>query len=240
MFRVLFWIVFSQILAVSAFAETVYFSAPDGLKVTADLQRPATASKAAIVLFHMAGSSRGEYAKIAKTLNGLGYVTLAVDQRSGRSSNGVVNETAKRAGKKLGYQAAIPDMKAASAWARSNLDVERVAVLGSSYSASLVLVLAGKDRQFADAVVSYSPGEYFSDRRLVRKSLGGIEVPVLLSSARNETRQWKPFVKGVSGPVEGFIPKGSGRHGASALVSKDSKEYWKSLQDFLAVHFPAS
>ncbi len=221
-------------------AETVHFNATDGLQITADLQKPDKKAEAAIVLFHMAGASRGEYKEIAKRLNRMGYITLAVDQRSGRQSNGIINETAKRAERKLGYQAAIPDLEAASAWARKNIDVDRIAVIGSSYSAALVLVLAGQDRQFADAVMSFSPGEYFSDRKLVRKNAKDIKVPVFITSARNETRQWKNFPKGISSPVVAFIPKGRGRHGASALVSKDASEYWSALDSFLSKYFQPS
>ena len=96
---------FSLALAVSASAETVRFEASDGLKVTAEAG--GSGSGPVVVLFHMAGSSRGEYTDIAPRLHELGYRTLAVDQRSGRSSNGIKNETAAQLSSDPGYSACL-------------------------------------------------------------------------------------------------------------------------------------
>jgi len=206
-------------------AETVSFSASDGVTVTADVSRGST--NTVIVLFHMAGASRGEYREIAPVLNSLGYTTLAVDQRAGRSFAGVKNETAARVPGKSQFIDAIPDLKAAVAYA------------GSSYSASLVLVLAGQDRGFADAVMSFSPGEYFPDRSLVRTSAAGITVPVFITAARSEATQWQPIAKVIGGRVTGFTPRAAGKHGATALLTEARDEYWAALRGFLQANFPA-
>ena len=225
---------------VPAFAEKVTFQATGNLTVTADLQLPpGKEAKAAIILFHMAGASRGEYRDIAPILNEMGYATLAVDQRSGGKFNGIKNETATRYGGDQSYGKAAPDLAAASVWVRKNLDVERVGVIGSSYSASLVLVLAGRERSFADAVIAFSPGEYFSEPKFVTKTLPGITVPVFLTAARGEAKQWQSFMPKIKVDVTGFVPEGRGRHGATALVSKDGDEYWKALRGFLNKHLPA-
>ena len=220
-------------------AETVQFQASDGVTVTADFNAPKADYAAVIVLFHMAGASRGEYQKIAERLNGLGYATLAVDQRSGGQINGVRNETVKSAGGSTNFVQAIPDLVAASDWARQNTDARRVGVLGSSYSAGLVLVLSAQDKTFADAVMSFSPGEYYGSSNYVAKELGGMQVPAFLTSARGEAGQWKPFAKKIGSPVVEFVPKGSGRHGASALDSGDGAEYWSALEGFLEKYLPA-
>lgn len=234
----------ATLLTVSAFmtsahAEQVSFKAADGLEITADLQKPEGAYSTAIVLFHMAGASRGEYRDIAPVLNKLGYATLAVDQRSGSAFNGVKNETAARGGGNVAYAKAIPDLKAASSWARANIGARQIGVLGSSYSSALVLALAGQNRDFADAVMSFSPGEYFDDKRFVSKNLTSIDVPVFITSAKNETGNWKKFLKDIKSPSVGFVPKGSGRHGATALISKQGDEYWAALKQFLAENLPA-
>jgi len=218
-------------------AETVTFPASDGLTVTAEVSRGAT--NTVIVLFHMAGASRGEYRKIAPVLNSLGYTTLAVDQRSGGSFGGVRNETAARVSGKQAFLKAVPDLKAAVAYARRSLGATKVGVVGSSYSASLVLVLAGQDRGFADAVVSFSPGEYFPDRKLVSRSAAGIAVPVFITAARNEASQWQPISQAIGGGATGFIPRGAGRHGATALLTSAREEYWSALRNFLATNLPA-
>lgn len=239
MLRIFITLLSLFVFIASAHAEKVSFKAADGLEITADLQKPDDDFSVVIVLFHMAGASRGEYRDIAPVLNKLGYATLAVDQRSGNAFNGVKNETAARGGGNVAYAKAIPDLKAASNWARDNIGARQVGVLGSSYSSALVLVLAGQDKGFADAVMSFSPGEYFDDKSFVSKNLPSLEVPIFITSAKNETANWKKFLKDIKSPIFGFVPQGSGRHGATALVSKDGDEYWAALKGFLSENLPA-
>lgn len=224
------------LLSTTARAEIVQFPASDGVTVTADFKTPSVAATTVIVLYHMAGASRGEYLTIAERLNALGYATLAVDQRSGGQFNGVTNETVVAAGGRKTFVDAIPDLIAAAEWARQTAGAQKVGVLGSSYSAGLVLVLSAKDRGFADAVMSFSPGEYYGASDYVAREVGNIAVPVFLTAARGETGQWKPLQAQIKSPVVGFVPNGSGRHGASALDSGDGAEYWKALEMFLAQH----
>ena len=146
------------------------------------------------------------------------------------------NETVVAAGGSKNFVDAIPDLVAAAAWARQTARVQKVGVLGSSYSAGLVLVLAAKDRGFADAVMSFSPGEYYGVGDYVAREVGNIAVPVFLTAARGETGQWKPLQTEIKSSVVGFVPNGSGRHGASALDSRDGAEYWEALETFLAQH----
>ena len=223
-------------LSAPAQAETVRFQASDGVVVTADFNTPDANAETVIVLYHMAGASRGEYRNIAGRLNALGYATLAVDQRSGGQFNGVRNETVAAAGGSTNFVDAIPDLVAASAWARQVTGVQKVGVLGSSYSAGLVLVLSAKDQGFADAVMSFSPGEYYGSRDYVAREVGNITQPVFLTAARGETGQWEPLASRMRSTVVGFVPNGTGRHGASALDSSDGAEYWAALEGFLAQH----
>lgn len=223
-------------LCTPAQAEIVRFPAPDGVVVTADFNTPDATAKTIIVLYHMAGASRGEYLNIAEKLNTLGYATLAVDQRSGGQSNGVQNETVATAGGSTNFVDAIPDLLAASTWARQTAGAQKVGVLGSSYSAGLVLVLSAKDHGFADAVMSFSPGEYYGSGDYVAREVGKIAVPVFLTASRGETGQWRSLEARITSPVIGFVPSGSGRHGASALDSGDGAEYWAALEEFLAQH----
>jgi dienelactone hydrolase len=129
---------------------------------------------------------------------------------------------------------------AATDWARQNTGAHQVGVLGSSYSAGLVLVLSAQDKTFADAVMSFSPGEYYGSRNFVAKKMGDIQVPTFLTSARGEVGQWKPFAERINSPVVAFTPEGAGRHGASALDSRDAAEYWTALESFLERYLPAN
>lgn len=222
--------------ATLAHAETVTFPAADGVEITADT---GGSGSTVIALFHMAGASRGEYAEIAPRLHALGYRTLAVDQRSGGSFGGVSNETARRAGNG-DYLAAIPDIEAAMAYARGTMGATHVGALGSSYSASLVLILAGRDPGFADAVMAFSPGEYFLDADLAVRTAADIHIPAFITSARGEQAQWQAILDAIPSDATGFVPDGDGQHGATALLTPAGPEYWQALEAFLAAHLPAS
>jgi len=221
-------------------AETIRFQASDGITVTADFSKPDGNYSTIIVLYHMAGASRGEYAHTASKLNDLGYATLAVDQRSGGCFNGVPNETVASAGGSTNFVDAIPDLVAASQWARQHSGATKVGVLGSSYSAGLILVLSSQSQSFADVVMSFSPGEYYGSSDYVARTISNINVPVFLTSARGEAGQWQPYERGITGTVVGFTPQGAGRHGASALDSSDADEYWVALEGFLGQYLPVN
>lgn len=220
--------------------EAVSFPSKDGLELSADLYMPHPASAPLVVLYHMAGSSRGEYRSIAPRLNRLGFNAVAVDLRSGGSSGGVVNESARRAraaGKPSSYIDALPDMQAALAYARARLAKGRVILWGSSYSAALVLKMAGDEPASCDAALAFSPGEYFYPRDLVASSARRIRVPVFISSSRSEEGDWRPLFDLIpSSKKVSFLPTASGAHGSPALHPGTSgeAEYWAAVTAFLA------
>jgi len=79
----------SLLMATASFAsaepETITFKSVDDLLITADRYTPHTSnSTPLIVLFHQAGSSRGEYSEIAPRLNKLGFNCIAVDLTASR------------------------------------------------------------------------------------------------------------------------------------------------------------
>jgi dienelactone hydrolase len=220
--------------------ETLTFPSLDGLEVTADLYLAHPAEAPLILLFHMAGSSRAEYASIAPRLNRLGFNAMAVDQRSG----GGRNETAKRAReakKGTTYIHALPDMKAALAFARAKYARGKVILWGSSYSASLVLKMAGDDPASCDGVLAFSPGEYFVPPVSIEESAKGIKVPVFVSSAKFEGEDWKAIFAAIGAPgKESFLPEGGGAHGSEALAEETpgNAEYWKAVEPFLKRFLP--
>ena len=220
--------------------EKVTFPAADGLAVTADLYLAHDKGAPFVILFHQAGYSRGEYGQIAPRLNGLGFNALAVDQRSGGAAKGVMNETAALArarGLRRGYLDALPDLEAAIAWARSSGNAAgRLVLWGSSYSASLVLKLAGEQPGLCDAVLAFSPGEYFSGRDFIAKSARGITVPVFVTSAPGERDDWAAIFEAIpSAAKSSFLPE-RGVHGSSTLWSETSgnEASWKAVEAFLA------
>ena len=231
-------------------SETVTFPSEDGLLMTADIHAPYKNGEApVIVLFHQAGSSRGEYTDIAPWLNTLGYNCMAVDQRSGETAWGIDNETALRAeeeNKPAGYISALPDIKAALAYARQHYGKDGVIAWGSSYSAALVLQVAGDSPGLADAVLAFSPGEYFKRAgksvTWVQDAARHITVPVFITSSRNEADSWAAIFEGIeSDQKASFIPATEGRHGSRALWKKypDSGAYRSAVQGFLERYIPA-
>lgn len=235
-------LVFATMLTIplSAF-ETVTFPSRDGLTVTADLYLAHGSGVPFIILFHQADYSRGEYREIAPRLNALGFNALAVDQRSGRSAQMVTNETATRARaqkKPQSYLDALPDMEAAVAWVRAqSFGKGRLLLWGSSYSASLVLKLAGDDPGVCAAVLAFSPGEYFTPGDLIRSSAAKIRVPVFVTSGPYEKGDWEGIFQAI--PVKSkvfFLPESAGRHGSSTLWSGSSgnEAYWKAVETFLS------
>lgn len=229
--------------AAAATVETLEIEAADGLPVTIDLDRPAESARTAIVLFHQASSSRGEYRTIAPRLADLGYLALAVDQRAGSDFDGVLNRTASRAAQQAvatGFLDARPDLEAALRYARNELGAATVVGWGSSYSASLVLMIAGES-DLADGVLAFSPGEYFGSTDLVAQAAATIEVPVFLTSAAFEGGQWAGIQDAVPDATT-FLPEtGRGAHGSSALLpdrSDAADAYWAAVEAFLLTHFP--
>ncbi len=145
-------------------SETIHFTAEDGVKITADQYLISDSDAPFIILFHQAGYSRGEYREIAPKLNKLGFNCLAVDQRSGKEVNGIINKTnkeAKKLKKSTEYIDAIPDLEAAYLYVKDEMKAKKIIVWGSSYSAALVFYLADKYPDGIDGVLSFSPGEYF-------------------------------------------------------------------------------
>lgn len=221
-------------------AETVTFRTADGVTVTGDLYLTDDLSAPFVLLCHQAGYSRGEYLELAPKLTKLGYNCLAIDQRSGRGINGITNETAKAAkdaGLPVGYSDAYPDLEAALDYILQQYHPKQIFAWGSSYSASLVLILAAEHPQEVQAALAFSPGEYFSFQdKHISDYAAKITQPVFLTSAKSEEQAWRGIADSVSsaGSVF-FVPQGSGVHGSSALLesTKNNAEYWAAVEDFL-------
>ena len=231
---------------VSIFGQkTIIFKAKDDLEVTADLYLTDDAKAPMIVLFHQAGWSRGEYKEIAPKLNKLGFNCLAVDQRSGGEINDVSNETFKKAegkGLSTNYVDAIPDMNAAIDYVKANYkEASKTLIWGSSYSAGLVLKIAA-ERNDIDGVLSFSPGEYYSKqgkpKDWIKSTAKNITVPTFITSAKLEQKSWWDIAAEI--PEENrayFLPTKLGKHGSRASWERfsDSAEYWKAVEEFLAL-----
>lgn len=216
--------------------EKVKFPSKDGLEITAD-KYFVNEDYPYILLFHQAGSSRGEFRDIAEKILKLRYNCLAVDLRSGDNANFVNNETASRArsaGKSVNYLDARGDMAAAIDYAY-DLNSRDVILLGSSYSASLAL-LEGLSHPKVAAIIAFSPGEYFGNDLRLEDSLKTCSKPLFVAVTNRE----QPYVKQMLTAFSEddytlFQPDTLGVHGARALWDDNpgKDEYWLALLMFI-------
>lgn len=216
--------------------ETIEFESIDGLLITADLYLVADA-KGMLLLCHQAGYSRGEYINTAKRLNALGYSCMAIDQRSGNGVNGIVNETANRAKEKglpTNYINARQDIEAAIDFLYNKNNKSPIIIIGSSYSASLVLVI-GKENNKVQGVAAFSPGEYLKGI-YVAESIEGCKKQLYVTSSNAEIPKVKELVAGVDQVyLTHYKPKEKGIHGSRALWESTSGTdgYWESFLHFI-------
>ena len=219
--------------------EPITFLTEDNVTVTADMYLTKNIDAPFIILFHQATFSRGEYLEIAPILNDLGFNCMSVDQRSGLQVNGISNQThkdAKQKGKNTKYKDAYPDLEAAVEYVKEKYSPEKLIVWGSSYSSSLVFILAAKHKEI-DAVLAFSPGEYFKfEDKTIAEWAKDVECPVFITSSRKEGKECSVIFKNLSNKNSiQYIPAFSGNHGSKALWKKNKghNSYQEKVNSFL-------
>ncbi len=229
------------VMALPAAAEDITLTAADNVKVFGTLTRAEAKSPPIILLFHMAGSNRAEYAPITPRLVAAGFTVLAIDQRSGGSNFGARNQTVTALGQSTSYGAALKDLETALVWAKSNAQGSPVLVCGSSYSASLVFLLAAAHPSDVAGIIAFSPGEYLGGSNPVHAAARKVAVPVFVSqsSSSDEVSDAKSILSAVAATTKTqFVPTGAGVHGASSLRDDANRSganaYWAALTAFLA------
>lgn len=221
----------------TAQAQPLTFTASDGVTVHAEYRGSKDHSKPLILLFHQAGSNLHEYDTIAPRLIQLGFDTLAVDQRSGGDAYEQSNLTAAAVKGSRSYLEALKDLEAALQWASQN--GTKILVWGSSYSSSLVFVLAAQNPEKISALLSFSPGEYFSSKHFVRDAAAKVKVPVFVTSSSDadEISAAKAIVSAVKSTSKTqHIPE-QGTHGSSTLRpdrNPGAAGNWRAVEVFLA------
>jgi pimeloyl-ACP methyl ester carboxylesterase len=223
----------SILLSCAAHAgEPVTLQASDGGTVYGTLTRASAHADTVLLLFHQAEASRHEYDPVIPTLTGMGYDTLAIDQRSGDGLFGGRNETVTKRGGSADYLDALPDLEGALAWAKAH-HYARIAVVGSSYSASLAILLAAKHARDVAAVASFSPGEYFDDRNMVKRAAARVSVPFYITTRAEEEDKVEEVLRDTHSANITHYRQAAGVHGASTLVqTRDPKGYAANLRSF--------
>jgi len=217
----------------------VTFLTKDKVSVTADIYLTKNTDAPFILLFHQAWFSRGEYIETAPKLNSLGFNCISIDQRSGKKVNGIINQTCKDAqskGMKTKYPDAYPDLEATLSYVKEKYNPNKIIVLGSSYSSSLVFILAAKHKEIS-ALLSFSPGEYFTfEDKKIEDWAKEVDCPIFITSSKKEAVECSEIFKNANNKSSTqFIPKEKGYHGSKVLwSSKDgNEEYWKAVKSFL-------
>ena len=214
----------------------VNFKSKDGLLITADYYKVDN-HKGFMVLCHRSHCNRAEYREIAPKLNKLGYSCLAIDQRSGMNIFGGINETKNRAKEQnlpTGYLEAKPDIESAIEFAYKLNNDKPIILLGSSYSASLALLIATNSDKIK-SIIAFSPGEYLKRVKLAEE-IRNISIPIFATSAKKEIEQVTEVLRYVDKKyITHFKPEVEGFHWSKTIweVVKGYETYWKSLEEFL-------
>ena len=228
-------------LAEGVLAEPVTLTAADGVEVFGEIWRAGAPHAPIILAFHQAGSSHAEYAPLAPRLNAAGFTVLAIDQRSGGDLFGGTNQTVAVLGHSTSYDAALPDLAAALAWAKTAAGGAPVLIWGSSYSAALVFLLAAQNSGAIAGVLAFSPGEYLSRGDAVRTAASKVLVPVFVTQAadRDEIAIAKEILTRVPATDKTqFVPTKGGVHGSATLMldknPRGAEENWQAVLRFLS------
>ncbi|MFA5646769.1 MAG: dienelactone hydrolase family protein [Bacteroidales bacterium] len=218
--------------------QVITFKADDNVTVTADHYVTSTQNPY-IILLHQAGYSRGEYRETGPKFANLGFNCLAVDLRSGNEVNFIKNLTtvsAQELGFKTDFMSAMTDITAALQFVakRSN---KPVILVGSSYSASLAIIAATENFRI-QAVIAFSPGEYFGESVCVKELTQSLYVPLLAMSTKLEYNEMAQMLNHISSKhLQLFKPsEGEGVHGSKALWDRNttSDQYWMAITQFIS------
>ncbi len=225
-----------------AATQDLTLKADDGVTVYGKLYS-ADHPKAIILLFHQAGSNSAEYAPIAPKLVEMGFSALAIDQRSGGNMFDYVNQTAKHLGRAATYLEAQKDLEAAFAYAKGQH--LPIVLWGSSYSSSLIFLLAAKHPGEVKALLSFSPGEYLGSPDMVKNAAAQDNLPIFVTQAKDQEEIDKAKTIFSASPAAfkvQFVPTVAGVHGSSTLRAdrnaQGAAENWQAVTAFLNKVFP--
>lgn len=216
--------------AVEPSGDVTLLLARDKTRVYSRFYRALNNNQKIALLFHQAGSNAMEYEPVLSTFHVQGFDTLAVDLRSGDTRWGADNMTVKRLGASTEYAEAYPDLEAALEYAVKR-KYKKILVVGSSYSASLAIVLASKNPDTVMAVAAFSPGEYFPDKNWIKTAAANLKVPLYITGTDSQRHQVEEvIIKAKDNDVTYYRPINS-VHGISALRKNKNPEGYKVNQE---------
>lgn len=222
-------------------SEKITLQASDGVTITADLYYNCGKDAPFIILCHRADWSRGEYIDIAPRLNKIGFNAIALDQRSGKVINGIINETAKSAielKRTTTYTDAEIDIQTVITYIRDTYSPEKLILWGSSYSTGLCIDLANSNN--VNGLLIFSTGEWYNwcgkSKTWVSDNLKEIKMPIFFASSKKENVETKQFYKKCASKNKViYCPTNEGCHGSQILFSTSNacEEAWGKVEKFL-------
>ena len=151
---------------------------------------------------------------------------------------GVINETSSRAkqnGLATGYLDARQDIESAVNYAYELNHKKPIIILGSSYSASLALLISTQTEKIK-AVIVFRPGECLKDVKLAEE-IKSLAKPTFVTGAKKEIDEISKVIRFVSSKnITLFKPKVNGFHGSKTLWKsvEGHETFWESLEPFLS------
>jgi dienelactone hydrolase len=148
--------------AVPAQAAEVTFTTADGLRISATYTPAGTGKAPAVILAHMFGGDRSQWALLVPQLRRAGIASLAYDIRGMGRSTTVRGGRAYRPPGASAYTNSMPrDVRAAVGWLRRRPDVDpsRIGIAGASVGAAIAYVSSGSGFGLRGAV-AISPGRF--------------------------------------------------------------------------------
>jgi alpha-beta hydrolase superfamily lysophospholipase len=139
----------------AAAGRAVTFTAPDGVPLSGMLYEATDRPAPAVVLVHMLGRSKDEWASLAERLQQAGVTALAIDLRGHGQSGGNGSELPLMVG----------DVHAAVSWLATRPGVRIVGLAGASLGANLAAI-AASDAAAVRAVALLSPSLDYRGIRL--------------------------------------------------------------------------
>lgn len=137
----------------------IHFFTSDSVKIYGDMYIQNHLAPT-ILLLHQAGSNaKAEYKNIIPQLHANGFNTLAIDQRLGSSHfYGGTNRTAAQLKtNQYNFCDAYADVDAALNYIKTTQIKGKIILWGSSYSGSLAIQLANKNKAKVNGVLAFSP-----------------------------------------------------------------------------------
>jgi dienelactone hydrolase len=182
--------------------QRVTYKTPDGVRIVADYYPPSTAAKKPapiVIMLHQYPSARGSWAPLVPLFHDAGYVVLAPDLRGHGESvepKGRNLEEGRKGQSPKHYRAAYQDVLGAYEWLRDRkeVDLSRLALIGSSIGSSIALDYAARDKS-VDVVVCLSPGPNYFGVDSMRHIASYGKRPVLLISPGSERDRSEALAK---------------------------------------------